>query len=65
MPRSLEKDQNCREVDANMPTDVCSGDLGSALESPTGYPFMAIFKQATGSTAGTAVILTVLRALEE
>jgi hypothetical protein len=22
MPRSLEKDQNCREVDANMPTDV-------------------------------------------
>lgn len=38
----------------------CSGDLGSALESPTGYPFMAIFKQATGSTAGTAVMGSII-----
>ncbi|KAJ5200042.1 Amino acid/polyamine transporter I [Penicillium cf. griseofulvum] len=34
----------------------CSGDLGSALNSPTGWPFMAIFLQATGSVAGTAVM---------
>ncbi|KAJ5468866.1 hypothetical protein N7475_006618 [Penicillium sp. IBT 31633x] len=38
----------------------CSGDLGSALDSPTGYPFMAIFKQATGSTAGTAVMGSIV-----
>ncbi|OQD63837.1 hypothetical protein PENPOL_c008G04044 [Penicillium polonicum] len=38
----------------------CSGDLGSALESPTGYPFLAIFLEATGSVAGTAVMGSIV-----
>lgn len=38
----------------------CSGDLGSALESPTGYPFLAIFLEATGSIAGTAVMGSIV-----
>jgi amino acid transporter len=38
----------------------CSGDLGTALESPTGYPFMSIFYQATGSKAGTAVMGSIV-----
>ena len=40
----------------------CIGDLDAALESPTGYPFIAIFTSATQSVAGgtglTAVVLT-------
>ncbi|KAK4870531.1 hypothetical protein LT330_004879 [Penicillium expansum] len=38
----------------------CSGDLGSALETPTGYPFLAIFLEATGSIAGTAVMGSIV-----
>ncbi|KAK6811116.1 hypothetical protein RU639_012980 [Aspergillus parasiticus] len=33
----------------------CLGDIQSALESPTGVPFFAIFLQATGSVSGTAI----------
>lgn len=38
----------------------CSGDLEKALSSPTGYPFMSIFYQATGSIAGTAVMGSIV-----
>lgn len=38
----------------------CLGDIETALQSPTGYPFMAIFLQATGSVAGTAVMASIV-----
>jgi amino acid transporter len=38
----------------------CIGDIESALKSTTGYPFMAIFQQATGSVAGTAVMASIV-----
>lgn len=38
----------------------CLGDIGTALESPTGYPFMSIFLQATGSVSGTAVMCSIV-----
>jgi choline transport protein len=41
----------------------CAGDLEAAAASPTGYPFIEIFIQATnsigGATAMTAVIITI------
>lgn len=33
---------------------ICLGDLDAALESPTGFPFMEIFLQATNSVGGAA-----------
>ncbi|KAI9840833.1 MAG: hypothetical protein M1838_003892, partial [Thelocarpon superellum] len=42
----------------------CIGDIDSALTTPTGYPFIAIFVQATNSNAGasamTAIVVGVL-----
>ncbi|PKY03463.1 choline transport protein [Aspergillus campestris IBT 28561] len=38
----------------------CVGDIDAALESPTGYPFMHIFLQATGSIPGTAVMCSII-----
>ncbi|GAB1208639.1 hypothetical protein APSETT445_007390 [Aspergillus pseudonomiae] len=38
----------------------CLGDIEAALESPTGYPFMAIFLQATQSVAGTATMGSII-----
>lgn len=38
----------------------CLGDIDKALESPTGYPFMQIYLQATGSVAGTAVMCSII-----
>lgn len=38
----------------------CVGDLETALESPTGYPFLAIFLEATGSVGGTAVMGSIV-----
>ncbi|KAJ5279372.1 choline transport protein [Penicillium angulare] len=38
----------------------CTGDIETALESPTGYPFMSIFLQATGSVPGTAVMGSII-----
>ncbi|KAJ5921569.1 choline transport protein [Penicillium verhagenii] len=34
--------------------------MSEALESATGYPFMSIFLQATGSVAGTAVMCSII-----
>jgi amino acid transporter len=38
----------------------CMGDLNEALESPTGYPYMQIFYQATNSLGGTLTMLCIL-----
>ncbi|KAJ5464493.1 uncharacterized protein N7458_000179 [Penicillium daleae] len=38
----------------------CASDLKSALESPTGYPFMAIFFQATNSLPGTLAMISIV-----
>lgn len=41
-------------------TLFCLGDIEKALESPTGYPFMQIYLQATGSVPGTAVMCSII-----
>lgn len=42
----------------------CIGDVSEALSSPTGYPFIYVFQNATGTVAGatglTAVVLLLL-----
>lgn len=39
------------------------GDLDSVLKSPTGYPYMEIFLQATRSIPGTLVMASIVTAL--
>src|SRR4051812_35001303 len=41
----------------------CIGDLDAALSTPTGYPFMEIFLQATNSVAGSAVMSSIITVL--
>lgn len=41
-------------------TLFCIGNLDQVLNSPTGYPFMAIFYQSTGSVAAATVMSCVL-----
>ncbi|KAI9040337.1 choline transport protein [Aspergillus affinis] len=41
----------------------CLGDIEAALESPTGFPFMGIFLQATGSVAGTATMGAIITSM--
>ncbi|KAF9890416.1 hypothetical protein FE257_006084 [Aspergillus nanangensis] len=41
-------------------TLFCMGNIDQALESPTGYPFMDIYLQATGSVAGTAAMCSII-----
>ena len=41
----------------------CMGDLKAALATPTGYPFIAIFTQTTGSKAGATVMSSVIAVL--
>jgi choline transport protein len=42
----------------------CAGDLTAALDSPTGYPFIEIFRQGTNSVAGanglTIIVLSLV-----
>lgn len=38
----------------------CLGDLDTALASPTGYPFMEIFRNGTGSVGGAAAMSAVV-----
>lgn len=38
----------------------CLGDIELALKSSTGYPFMSIFLQATGSIAGSAIMGSII-----
>ncbi|PWY63121.1 amino acid permease [Aspergillus eucalypticola CBS 122712] len=41
-------------------TLFCMGSVDAALDSPTGYPFMEIFQQATGSVAGALGLSSIL-----
>ncbi|KAJ5482212.1 hypothetical protein N7475_001024 [Penicillium sp. IBT 31633x] len=38
----------------------CAGNIDDALKSPTGYPYIEIFYQATGSTTGTVLMCTIV-----
>ena len=38
----------------------CIGDIDTVLETPTGFPFMAILAQAVGSKGATALIALIL-----
>lgn len=38
----------------------CLGDLSSILESPTGYPFIQVFYNSTGSYAGASVLTALI-----
>lgn len=44
-------------------TLFCLGNIQNALETPTGYPFIEIFYQATGSIEGTAVMASIITIL--
>ena len=39
------------------------GDIDTVLKSPTGFPFMGIFLQATGSVKGTTAMASIVIAL--
>ena len=39
-------------------------DLETALKSPTGYPFMQIFVQATGSVAGATTMASIITVMQ-
>jgi len=41
----------------------CLGDIDDALTSPTGFPFIEIFRQATNSNAGTTVMTVLIMCL--
>lgn len=38
----------------------CLGDLDTALASPTGYPFMEIFRSGTNSVGGAATMTSII-----
>ena len=38
----------------------CIPDIGDALGDPTGYPFIYVFRQATGSQGGTTGMTVVI-----
>jgi choline transport protein len=38
----------------------CAGDLTAAFGSPTGFPFLEIMVQATGSIGGTSTMAAVI-----
>ena len=42
----------------------CLGDLDTAENSSTGYPFMEIFIQATRSAAGSSIMITIITVLQ-
>lgn len=41
-------------------TLFCIGDIEAAEDTPTEYPFMEIFAQATGSSSGAAVMISII-----
>jgi choline transport protein len=41
-------------------TLFCMGNLQNAIDTPTGYPFIEIFLQATGSIVGTAAMSSII-----
>ena len=42
----------------------CLGDLQAAIKSPTDYPFMEIFLQATHSAPGSTVMIIIVTILQ-
>ena len=38
----------------------CLGDLSQVVDTPTGYPFMKVFYNATNSLAATDVLVTTM-----
>lgn len=42
---------------------LCLGDIEDAIQTPTGYPFMEIFLQATNSVAGSTAMAAIVTAL--
>ncbi|KAL2844898.1 putative amino acid permease [Aspergillus pseudodeflectus] len=44
----------------NLALLFCLGDLQTALESPTGYPFMEVFRSGTGSVGGAAAMTSIV-----
>lgn len=42
----------------------CLGDVEAALDSPTKYPFMEIFFQATGSLPGSTAMIAIITVLQ-
>ena len=43
-----------------MATLFCLGNEQDALNSPTGYPFIEVFLNATGSNAGANAMVNIL-----
>ena len=41
----------------------CAGDIDKALKTPTGFPFIEIFYQATNSPGGATAMVCVILAL--
>lgn len=41
-------------------TLFCMGDVDAALDTPTGYPFIEIFRQATDSVTGAVGMSSIL-----
>lgn len=41
----------------------CLGNLDDALSTPTGFPFIEIFRQATNSTSGGTVMVSSCKTL--
>ena len=42
----------------------CLGDLNAAEKTPTNYPFMEIFLQATHSVAGSSIMIAIVTTLQ-
>lgn len=38
----------------------CTGNLETVLDTPTGYPFMEVFYQATNSLLGSLTMCTIV-----
>lgn len=45
-------------------TLFCLGNEQDALGSPTGYPFIEVFLNATGSNAGANAMVNILKSLQ-
>lgn len=42
---------------------LCLGDIEDAIQTPTGYPFMEIFLQATNSVTGSTAMAAIVTTL--
>lgn len=63
VPRSIMLSvliNGCLGFAMNIALLFCLGNLQEALKSPTGYPFMYIFAQGTGSIGGAATMISII-----